>query len=750
MKYHLIGKNVPVCDAKEKAAGRARYVSDMSFPGILYIEMVFSTKPHALIKSIDTKAAEAVPGVIRVFHCFNTPERTFNRFRTVYGQPVYEQERIFADHIRFAGDRVAAVAATSREAARKAAGRISVTYQDLPFSLNIQETSDGRIDDIFPDGAVYETPAVDIGDVDGLKSADAVQVTTHTELARICHVTMETHGCIANYEMDSGQLTIYTPCQSVFSVRTVVADLLELPYHRVRVVKTTMGGSFGCKQEWITEPVAAYIAKELGRPVQLIYSRPAEQVSAVSRCPLTGDVTGYYTADGVLKGIVADASLDAGAYVGNTYDYAMAMGYKFTRSYRVPNLRFTSRAVITNTPVSGAFRGWTSPEAATMLEHNVNMAARRLGIDPVNIRLKNAYVEGDIDNRINVPLENTQITRALKEGRELFAWDQKKAENAAYTGRFLRGVGVACGSHVNGYFPRKQDFGTVDIAVNEDGTVQINMTLHDHGCGSITAFKMMAAEALGIDMASILLREADTAVTPFDMGCFSSRTVYVLGRTLIEACGKLKQAALQNVSEIHHIPLDKLTCCGGAVVCGTEEIASFKEIGRDSIFKLQRQLRASAHYVNTTNPGVHGVHFAQVEVDTCTGFVKVLDYLAVHDIGQAINRGMCVGQIQGAVMMGIGAALQEKLCLDRNGQPKSSLKDYHLMTSCDLPPIRVHLIEEPSKEGPYGAKSIGEVAYVAVAAAIVGAVNDALGSDLCAIPLDPESIVRYLSTKEEQ
>ena len=749
MSYTLVGKSFPISDSLGKATGRIKYAGDMDFPNLLYIEMIFSPHPHAYVKTVDAKEALSIPGVVKVYHCFNTSSKMFNRFRTVYGQPVYEQERVFNEHVRFVGDRVAAVVATSPEIAKKASKFVKIQYEKLPFSLNIRETLDGAISDIFPDGSIYEVPEVNIGNVTSLKNTDTIQVKTHTELSRICHITMETHCCVASYDQDTGLLTIKSPNQSVFSVRTVVGDLLDLPYNKVRVIKTTMGGSFGCKQEWMTEPVAAYIAKDLGKSVKLVYNRAAEQISTVCRCPLSGNITGYYTKDGTLKGVDADASLDAGAYVGNTYDYALAMGYKFTRNYRVPNLKFSSRAVITNTPVSGAYRGWSSPEATMILEHNLNMAAKKLGIDPIELRLKNVYQEGDIDNRINVPVENTQIKRALKEGRQLFDWEQKKKSHLFYKGRYLRGLGVACGGHVSGYYPRKQDFGTVDLAVNEDGTLQINASLHDHGCGSVTAFKMMAAEELGVDMSTIALSEADTAVTPFDMGCFSSRTVYVLGRTLVEACKKLKNTALLYASMIYDIPLAELTYRQGCIINNKQPIASIKDIGRDSIFKLQKQLRASADYINTTNPGVHGVHFAEVEVDTYTGFVKVLDYLAVHDIGQAINTGMCKGQIQGAVMMGIGAALQEKLVMTQNGQPKSSLKDYHVMTSCDLPPIRVHLIEEHSKEGPYGAKSIGEVAYVPVSAAIVGAVNDALDAELCSIPLDPEAIVKYIRSKKE-
>lgn len=745
MKY--IGKAVPIADCWEKVTGSIKYVGDMTFSDMLYVAMIFSPHPNCLVKSVDCAAALAVPGVKAVYHCFNTPQDTYNRFRTFYGQEVYNQERIFNEHLRFVGDRVAAVAAESPDIGQKAAELIKIEYEELPYSLDIATTMTGKIDDIFADGAVYNVPTVEIGDYSNVCAA-TVEVATKSSLSRIAHIPMETHCCIADYNKNSGQLLVLSPNQSVFSIRTVLGDLLKIPYNKIRVVKAVMGGSFGCKQEWVLEPVAAYIAKDLNRPVKLVYKRSEDMISTVSRGPVEAEVKSYFTDEGILKGLLVDASVDAGAYVGNSYDYALAMSYKYTRNYRVPYMKYDSRAVITNTPVSGAFRGWSSPEATLMLEHNLNVAAERLGMDQLDIRLKNAYKEGDIDNRIDTCLENTQIIRCLKEGREIFEWDKKKAAAAKSGGRYLRGIGVACGGHVSGYYPRKQDFATVGISVNEDGTVNIQATLHDHGCGTVTCFKMIAADTLGLDIGDILLSEGDTAVTPFDMGCFSSRTTYVIGRALKDCCEKLLKEVLKTAAQIHNVAFEDLEYRQGQIYCGGKLLTSFKEVGRDSILLLQRQLYVTEAYINMTNPGVHGVHFAEVEVDCYTGFVKVLDYLAVHDIGRAINKGMCIAQIQGAVTMGIGAALQEKISLNDSGKPKNSLKDYHLMTSCDLPEIKVHLIEEPSEQGPFGAKSIGEVCYVPVAAAIVGAVNDALKSDMCTIPMNPDLILDYISRRE--
>lgn len=744
---NYVGKNIPLTDAWAKATGTAEYVCDMEIPNMLYASMIFSPYPHCTVESVDDSEALKIPGVFGVYHCFNTPPDTFNRFRTFYGQKVYNQERIFNKHLKFVGDRAAAVLADNAETAEKAAKLVSIKYKKLPYSLDIKTTEQGVIDDIFSEGSVYNVPQLEIGNFTETENPDIVKTATHTEMQRLAHICIETHCCIADYKSSTKELIVYTPTQSVFSLRTVLGDLLKIPYHKIRVVKTTMGGSFGCKQEWVLEPVAAYLATVAKRPVKLNYNRKDDMISTVSRAPITGDVISYIMPDGTIKGLEVNATVDAGGYIGNSYDYALAMGYKYTRNYRIPYLKYNSRAVITNTPVSGAFRGWTSPEATLMLEHNLDTAAKKLNMDSIDIRLKNAYNENDIDNRINVSLENTQIIRCLKEGRKIFEWDKRKFACQKQTGRYRTGIGVACGGHVNGYFPRKQDFATTTISSNEDGTVNILVSLHDHGCGTVTCFKAMAADCLGIKREDILIKEADTAYTPFDMGCFSSRTTYVIGNSLLNCCKKLIEQILANASKIYNTNIEYLTYKNGIVYNQGKKLTSFKEISRDSIIVCQKQLYATADYINKSNPGVHGVHFAQVEADTYTGHIKVTDYLAVHDIGKAINKGICKAQIQGAVNMGIGAALKESLIINKNGSCKGSLKDYHVINCFETPKINIHLIEEPCEHGPFGAKSIGEVCFVPVSAVIVNAVNNALNTDICTIPMTPDLIMKELCAK---
>lgn len=751
MRY--VGKSYPIHDARQKASGRAIYAGDMELKGMLHAAVLFSTIPHGIVKGLDCSQALAYPGVVDVIHCFNTTQKEYNRYQSQFGQPLIYTERIFNSHVRFVGDRIGAVIAETEEAAREAVKLIHVEYEELPYSLDAFETLKGTIDNVHPSGAVFDCADMVTGKMpeeEGLVTVKAV-----TDLSRINHICMETHACVADYDQYSGELTIYSPNQTVYGIRTLVGDIFEMDYSKIRVVKTTMGGSFGGKQEWVLEPVAAAAAIRVGRPVKLVYNRSESMISTYGRSPMHFESAFTFAKDGTLKGVDCDLLLDAGGYLGNSINYARTVGHKLFRGYKYPYCHFHAKVAITNTIVSGAFRGWTSPEATIMFEHNMNMGARALGIDPVDLRIKNVMHPGDADPLGNIPIGNFRAEEALRQGREHFFWDKRKEEIRIFnqqSKRYRRGLGVSLGAHVNGFYPSKTDYARVDMRLTETGSVQMNITLHDHGCGTVTAFQMIAAEALGIPMDKVSLGEGDTLFTPLDVGCFSSRTTYVQGQAVCLCAEKFKERLKEDVSTLSGIPAAELVVENDLVYGKTKPEVKYtwSQIADDCQQKLKHEVFVSYEYVPDTNPGVAGAHFAMVEVDTYTGMTKILDYLAVHDIGQAINREMCIAQTQGAVIMGAGAALLEHVVTKGNGRPMGSLKDYHLINCFEAPSVRVELIEDGGTEGPYGAKSIGEVCHTPVTAAVVGAVNDALGSDMNHIPLTPDVICEYLEKREAE
>lgn len=750
MQY--IGKNLPIHDAESKVQGTVRYVADMQIPGMLHMALLFSPIPHGRVKHIDASKALAMEGVEAVFHCFNSPLKTFCRYRSQYGQNTLDQERLFSDQVRFVGDRIAAVLASDEQTAREAVRKIKVDFEPLPHALNIEEAEAGINADIFPEGAIFGEFEEEYGQAN-LTDEDLI-FETDSYLSRLIHAAMETHACLVDYCQVDDSLTIYSPVQSVHGLRTVVADLLDLPYNKVRVVKTTMGGSFGTKQEWSVEPMAAYAARELKRAVRLVYNREETIRSTICRGPMRGKVKSHFTADGKLKALMLDVALDAGAYVTNGIDYLRAMSSKLFRTYRYDMARFHGKTVCTNSPVSGSFRGWSSPELCTMVEHHMNLVARELKVDPLELRLRNVVTEGEIDKKLNLSLGNVQLKACLERGREAFNWERRQADDQAFNAsqtRYRRGTAVACGGHVSSYYPRYPDFGSTRLSMSEDGSVTGHVSVHDLGCGTVQAIRMIIAETLNMPIERILIPEADSLFTPFDYGCYSSRTTFVVGRAAREAARKLGELLIEEASKFSGWTPDQLELRGECIILQNDGqvIMTYPEAARHAIFKSCRQPEAHFDYRNTSNPGVTGAHFAQVEVDCLTGRTQVLDYLAVHDIGRVINRGLCVGQVQGAVLMGAGAALSESLQVGPDGSVPSNFHDYHLVNVVEGPSVEVIFVEAGDAEGPFGAKSIGEVCFVPAAAAVCGAVNKALETNLGILPLDLDIIMAALIEEEE-
>lgn len=748
----IVGNSRPIHDAKAKVTGSVRYAGDFDLPGTLYAAVVFSRIPHGYVTNVNVDRAMELDGVVDVLHCFNTTDRPFNRFRTMKGQKTLEQDRIFQRHVRYVGDRVGCVLAETPQAAREAAALVEVTYDPLPFATTVSEVLEGKIDCIHTGGAVFGAVELAFGKEPEMRP-DTVETVTETFLPRLTHMTMETHCCVASWDRAMEQLTVWSPNQSVYGIRTVLAELFDLPYEKVRVVKTTMGGSFGAKQEWILEPVTAAATLRTGRPVKLVYNRAECMVSTISRGPIHARFVTKITPQGKIQSMGADVILDSGAYVGNACDYVQALASKFFRCYSYPYAHYRGRAVCTNTPMSGAYRGWSAPEMYTMMEHNLNMAARRLHMDPLELRLRNVALPGEVDRKTGLPLGEIRIRECLLLGRDEFFWEKRKEEDRAFNTcqtRFRRGIAVGCAGHVNGYYPRFPDYAGVSMRFNESGGVQVSATLHDHGCGTVTAMKMIVSEVLDLPLEKIQISEGDTAVTPHDVGCFASRTTYVIGRALFDCSEKLRDELLEACGRWYNTDSSELWVKDGEIRFPDGRAIPYGDVAVWMLREEQRELWVNHQSQSQSNPGVTGAHFAWVEVDTCTGMVKLLDYLAVHDIGQAINREMCVAQIQGAVAMGCGAALSEHMDTNpKSGKTTATMKDYHVRNTPDLLDVRVELIEDGGTQGPFGAKSIGEACYAPVAAAVAGAVNDALDSELSSFPLTPDAIVDLMIKREQ-
>ncbi|HWQ40700.1 MAG TPA: xanthine dehydrogenase family protein molybdopterin-binding subunit [Desulfosporosinus sp.] len=743
LKY--VGQTLPIHDAPQKVRGELVYLSDMRLPKMLYAKLLLSPIAHGQIIKLDTSSAEALPGVIRVFTYLNTPNKTYSRYRIIPDQEsCIEDERLFTDKARFIGDRIAAVVATSLETATEAISLIRVDYEALPVLGSPEEALQDDHTRIHPEGNLIHQFDVELGEQDSLPN-DCLLVETATRTQKVHHAAIETHACLADFN-SSGKLTIWAACQGVFGLRTVVADLLELNYNNVRVVKMPLGGSFGGKQEAIIEPITAFLAKEVRRPVKLILNRRESIIATTTRPATNTTIRTNVTIDGMLKDCLVDTVFDAGAYATSSVDNAHAMSKKISRLYRIPYYKHQGRIVYTNTPVAGGARGWGAPEILTAMEIHIDAVAKRLGMDLVEFRLKNLVHPYDKDKATLLSLGNARVIECLEKGAAAFGWRERYNKDSDM-GRYRRGVGLACAAHKNGMYGGFPEHSTMTLKMNEDGSFIMNTGLHDLGCGTITSIKQIVAEVLDVNLSYITVLEADTECGPYDFGSYGSRVTYICGACAYEVAGRIKEKLLECASHILRKPKQYLEVENGGVwIIGKEQQKiSYREIATMAKIKDNTDIVITHTYHGTSNPGAYAVHFAEVEVDTKLGTVRITDYLAVHDIGKAINPGMVEGQIQGAVQMGIGYALCEELKIGSEGSIlNSSFKDYHVINAPDMPRVKTILIEQGGDEGPYGAKSVGEIAFVPVAGAVINAVNNALGTVLSDMPLTPEKIIASL------
>jgi len=739
-----VGKSYPVHDVAQKVTGELVYGSDLNFPGMLHAKLLLSPIAHGMVRSVDSSRAEALPGVIRVFSHLNSPADTYCRARIYPGQECAIDETLFSEHVRFVGDRVAAVVATSQAIAEAAVALIEVDYEELPALLTTEQALERADVPIHADGNLLYEHHIESGE--RVDTSGGVLVSSTTGTPRVHHAALEPHVCVAQGH-STGGLTVWTTSQGVYGVRTVIAELLGLEYHRLRVIKVPMGGSFGGKTEFILEPVTAFLAHETRRAVKLLFDRE-ECIRATMVRPATETtIRTACAADGRLLDFEAATTLDSGGYAASTPDYADHMCEKVTRLYRLPHYDHRCQVVYTNTPVAGAARGWGAPEMITAVEIHLDKVARRLRLDPVDLRLKNLIQPFDIDPVTDMSLGDARVVECLERGAVAFDWTARRAR-ARGKGRYRRGVGVACGAHKNGMFGHFPEASNMALKMNEDGTFELSASLHEVGCGVVTTMKIIVAEVLGVHPDLIAAGEADTSTTPFDYGTFGSRMTYVAGACAEVTAKKLKSAILAAAADVLQAPVEELVAREGVVyVAGAEaRSVAFRDIARFGDMKHLPAIRAAVTYYATSNPGSYSVQFAEVEVDCATGLTAVTDFLAVGDVGRAINRGMVKAQFQGAVQMGIGYALYEHVDVDEAGRSGvDGFKNYHMVNAPDMPDIDVLLVEHEGDHGPFGAKSVGEIAMVPTAAAVVNAVNNALGTELSDLPLIPDRIIAALA-----
>jgi xanthine dehydrogenase molybdenum-binding subunit len=741
----VVGASVRRPDVPGKVTGAASYAGDVRLPGMLHAKIKRSNVAHAHIRAIDFSKALKLPGVKAVLTHENVP-RVLH-----YGSPhprsasVTRDQYILDRKVRYWGEGVAAVAAESEELAEEALELIEVEYQPLPAALTVEQALAPGAPLIHgtKHNLVTEPIVVRRGDVaKGFAAADLI-VEGSYEMGRPTAAYMEPNVCVSQWDQE-GRLTMWVSTQTPFMVRGILAEVLGVPLGKVRVLVDHMGGGFGAKQDLFqTEFLCALLAREARRPVRLEYTRKETFLGGRSRHPCSIWLKQGFRKDGSLTAREARLTYNSGAYGSHGPGVTAVGTTALTSLYRCDNVHLEGRCVYTNTPIAGAYRGYGVTQSYYALDIQMDEAAARLGIDPVEIRMRNAVREGDLSPSGH-PIIGHGLEDCIRRGLQETSWFNKKKFKER---NLCRGWGMGCEMHGSSAYPGIKEQGNATVRMNEDGSATLLTGTTGLGTGAHTALAQIVAEELGLRFDDVSVIHGDTDVVPWDIGAFASHTTYMGGRAAQMAAAELKKKLLERGAEELEVSSIDLQIRNAVIsVRGSDRSIGAREVMSPKKGIPSAQLAATATYTPTKSYSF-AAHFVEVQVDTETGQIDVLQVVPVHEIGRVIHPLGAAGQIEGGIQQGIGHTLTEDYVIDlTDGRSlNAGFVDYKMPLSMDMPPIRTILLETaPDPGGPFGAKGVGEDPIIAIGPAIANAIYDAIGVRFRHYPITPEQVLQAL------
>jgi putative selenate reductase molybdopterin-binding subunit len=764
-KTKVVGHSEVKVDALLLAAGKPVFCDDVALPGMLFAKLLWSPHAHARITRIDATKARALPGVV----CVLTHEDVPRVLHTTAGQGAPEPSPydtpILDNKVRYVGDRVAAVAAETREIAEAALKLIEVEYEQLEpvFDLRKADAEGAPVIHDEPDcKAVIPVPyhperniaaQVDmrVGDLEAGYARSDLVIEREVESHYGQHCPLEPHITIC-YPDEQDRLVIRTSTQVPFHVRRIVAQALEIPVRRIRVIKPRIGGGFGAKQE-VLEDIIALLCLRTSRPVKLEYTREEEFVSTRTRHPAVVKVKAGFKKSGELEALYMRIRTNTGAYGSHALTVACNAGAKCLPLYRSPNIGFDADSVYTNLPVAGAYRGYGATQGSFALEIVMDDAARELGIDPLELRGKNHIQEGEGSPVFQALGEGTEgvaqtigscgLDRCVELGAKAIGWKDKYGKLSS-SGRHRRGIGMCC--LMQGSSVPEIDMGSASMKMNEDGSFNLLMGATDLGTGSDTVLSQIAAEAVGTSLDRILAYSSDTDLTPFDVGAYASSTTYLSGEAVRQTALKVRAQIVAVAAEMLEVEAEALELPGDGTLRAGEQTLPFSRVACHALYERnQHQIGAIGSAISHVSPPPFSAHFAEVEVDTRTGRVQVIKYVTATDCGTAINPKLAEGQVEGATVNGLGYALTEEMCFSEAGRCLNpSFRYYRIPGTKDLPEMETILVPTYEPTGPYGAKSVSEICINGPLPTLSNAIFDACGARMLVAPFTSERVWRAL------
>jgi len=748
-------------DAQEKVTGKAVYIQDLKVPGMLWGKILYSPHPHARILNIDTSAAERLPGVKTVLTGYNTPLIKFGFYK--------DNMPLKANKVCSCRDEVAAVAAVDPDIAEEAINLIRVEYEILPSIFDPEEAMKEGAPIIHEEhlGGKEKKPTNTLnlpwklvaGDVDEARKNSVYVTEDRFKLTWVNHCCMGTSGCIAQFDLRNN-LTIYSNTQIPSLAQRDYTEALAamgLEGKKARVIKATIGGAFGSKLDtYAYEYIAILLAHKARKPVKIIFTREEEFFATSPRQPAVIDVAQGCTKDGTFTFRDVRMVLDNGAYTSWGATTPSVMMMPISSLYKVPNVRYVAKCVYTNNTYSQAFRGYGNPQATFAIESQIDALAEMAGIDPLDFRMRNANTPGEV-----TPQHFNIITCGLRECIDGVAqkldWRQNRGR------RDGRGIGMASMIHVGGgaRVYKSDGCGTI-IKIDDFGTVNVITGATDMGQGADTVIAQVVAEELGVRVEDVVVTHTDTDICPWDVGAHASRTTFVAGNSARMAAKKVKDQLLEVASRSLGENPENLDIRDRTIFSkiDPEKKSSLGKVLRASHYTTGGRMVMAEHFYDPPNENLdrefkgnlsvtyaYGTHGVEVEVDKETGQVKILKYIAAHDVGRAINPMLLEGQVYGGATMGIGYALTEQLVLKNGKVINPDFRDYKILTAADVPNIEAISIETDDPFGPFGAKGIGEPGLVPTAPAIANAIYDAIGVRIKDLPITPEKVLAALKEK---
>ena len=756
-----VGKKVTRVDAYDKVIGRTKYTDDLCDKSAYIARILHSTIANGRVLSIDTSEAEKIPGIVKVFTCFDLKEKHY--FPTA-GHPWFTDEShqdvadrlVLTDRVRFYGDDIAAVVAEDEVSAAQALRAIKVEYEEYPFVLDVLDAMKEdapQLHEDYPNNILKHTTIRKGNYEEAIKEPGLIKVEGWYSTPTVQHCHIENFICYA--EMEGDRIKVVSSTQIPHIVRRVVGQALGVEWGKIRVIKPYIGGGFGNKQDVLYEPLCAWLSMQLhGHLIKLDVPREETFVSTRVRHAIKSHIISWVRPDGTFAARKLEAFSDQGAYASHGHSICAKGVGAFPQLYPCDNVEADAYTIFTNKSVAGAMRGYGIPQAMWAVECHTEDICAKLNMDPLEFRRKNLMPVGYKDAFSKNELYSDTFNQCLDKGIEVTDYLRKYKEYQNQTGDIRRGIGMAVFWYNTAVWPISLETSSCRMVLNQDGSLQVQLGETEIGQGADTAYSQMTADILGVPLEAVhVVSCQDTDVTPFGTGAYASRQTYTAGFSIRQTALLLKERILKYAHELTRMPEYNLDIIDGQIVRITDNrvLMSLGDLSTEALYSLSHSEHLSAESTAQIKSNAYsfGCTFAEVEVDIPMCKVKLLDIVNVHDAGTLINPALAEAQVHGGMSMGIGFGLSENLLFDpKTGRAlNNNLLDYKLSTFMDHPRLRAYFVENAEPTSAFGTKSLGEPPTCSIAPAIRNAVYQATGVYVNDAPVNPHHLFR--SMKEQ-